>query len=100
MRYTGNNKQIVCKWYKYLGADSYLINEAKKQLAIQLVDKLPFKVEETDDTPSGTEYTISLDVVIEDYKEFVKKYLQNQNENRTINGTPLYIENNKGNIYI
>lgn len=77
---TAIQKQFVSNRYDNIAADEYFIEEAKRQIAIQLADKLPFKIEWSE-TPFGTEYTISLDVAIEDYKEFVKKYLQIQNEN-------------------
>ncbi len=82
MRHTNRLKNFVSNRYNNIDADLYFIEEAKRQIAIQLVDNLPFKIKSFD-TPSGTEYEISLDVAIEDYKEFLKNYTPKNNNTET-----------------
>lgn len=75
MRYRGKRIEFLPHLYFDIDKEEYMIAEAKRLLAIRMIENLPFKVE-TAETPYGYKYRISLDVAIEDYEEFKDKYVE------------------------
>lgn len=76
MRFTETRKEFLSHLHSNPEMEEFVIAEAKRILALHLINHLPYKVEEAV-TEHGMKYKISLDIAVEDYKDFATKYLQN-----------------------
>lgn len=76
-----DTKKILFSYPYNCEYEDYIKKELKKQIAFELIDKLPFE-EFSKQTPFGIEYTVSLDVAIEQWDEFSRKiFLQFSDKN-------------------
>ena len=81
MRYIAKQKAMLPPMESLHGgkeAEDYLINDIKRHIVIDMIDKLPFNVKkEESPVDECYEYEIKLDIIVKDTQEEIDKLLNN-----------------------
>ena len=80
MRYVAKQKVMLPPMESLHGgkeAEDYLINDIKRRIVIDMIDKLPFNVKKEENVFGGYEYEIKLDVIVKDTQNEIDKLLNN-----------------------